>query len=788
MTVREVGLRGGVGEDLAAVGAALARFVSRPRGERPGEVVRDEMVGWRRLIDRMELEFAGMVTELAACGEDEWLGHNAPTDWVKEECHLTGTAAWNALVVGQQASRMPESTRALVAGEIGYAHLALMARAADWIGGLPVVAVDLLATGLPDAADPGSAAPGAPLPPTFDERALLSRARDHSVAELRRDCAHLRHAADPRRFLSEQVEQVEARFLELKAVEGGALCLRGFLDSEGGALLRTALEPLARPSGEGDDRSRERRFADALVELAGHTLDGGVLPRHAGQRPHLQVTATLATFQGREGAPAAELDLGGRSPLRPRAGWVALVAYCHPMPIQAAIYCRISKDREGAGLGVDRQEQDCRVHAAALGWDVHAVYIDNDLSAYSGKPRPGYEAMLDAIRSGQVGAVIAWHTDRLHRSPRELETFIDTLREAGDVPVSTVRAGDIDLATPTGRAVARTLGAWARYESEHKSERIRRKHLQLAQSGAWSGGGNRAYGYTKDGKSIVPDEAAVIREAADRVLAGESLTAVAADLRQRGIPTSTGIAWRQSHLGRTLRSAHLSGQREHGGEIVAVGTWPAILTPAQTTRFRRMYPKGPGRPPKTLLSGMLVCGRDGCGHRLLAKPTGGGYRAYSCVSGKERGGCGLSVTERPLDALISAAVIEALSTPLLGQLMRAGGIDEADQVDYATVAEARTALAEVGQARADSKVSTAAWMAAVTPLEAKIEAAERRIAGRHRHSALNDLGDIAARWPSLPVDRRRAIIAAVVEHITIAPASTRGQHFHADRVSIVWRV
>jgi hypothetical protein len=327
MTVREVGLRGGVGEDLAAVGAALERFVARPRDDRPGEVVRAELVGLRRFIDRMELEFAGLVTVLAAAGEVEWLGHNSPTDWVKEECHLTGTAAWNALVVGEQAARMPESTRALVAGEIGYAHLALMARTADWVAGLSVVAVDLLAARRPDAADPGAAEPGAaapvdaadpgaadpgaPLPLTFDEWALLSRARGHSVAELRRDCAHFRHAADPRRFLTEQVEQVEARFLELKAVEGGALCLRGFLDTEGGALLRTALEPLARPCGEGDDRSRERRFADALVELAGHTLDSGVLPQHAGQRPHLQVTATLATVQGREGAPAAELDLGG---------------------------------------------------------------------------------------------------------------------------------------------------------------------------------------------------------------------------------------------------------------------------------------------------------------------------------------------------------------------------------------------------------------------------------------------------------------------------------------------
>jgi hypothetical protein len=311
MTVREVGARGGVGEELAAVGDALERFLSRPRGDRPGPAVRDEMVAWRRLIDRMELEFSEMVTELAGCGEDEWQGHNSPTDWVKEECHLTGTAAWNALVVGEHAARMPESTRALARGEIGYAHLALMARTADWIASLPVAPAQPGAADQPLTEDPPGAADPSASAPAFDEHSLLRKARRRSVAELRRDCAHLRHAADPRRFLTEQVEQVEARFLELKTIEGGAVFLRDFLDTEGGATLRIALEPLARPSGEGDNRSRERRFADALVELAGHTLDSGVLPQHAGQRPHLQVTATLATVQGREGAPAAELDLGG---------------------------------------------------------------------------------------------------------------------------------------------------------------------------------------------------------------------------------------------------------------------------------------------------------------------------------------------------------------------------------------------------------------------------------------------------------------------------------------------
>lgn len=92
---------------------------------------------------------------------------------------------------------------------------------------------------------------------------------------------------------------------------------------------------------------------------------------------------------------------------------------------RAMIYVRISKDREGAGLGVDRQREDCVALATRLGWTVVGTHTDNDLSAYSGKPRPGYRSMLAALDDGNADAVIAWHTDRLHRSPTELESFID---------------------------------------------------------------------------------------------------------------------------------------------------------------------------------------------------------------------------------------------------------------------------------------------------------------------------------------------------------------------------
>ncbi|GAA4641947.1 recombinase family protein [Gordonia humi] len=88
--------------------------------------------------------------------------------------------------------------------------------------------------------------------------------------------------------------------------------------------------------------------------------------------------------------------------------------------VNAIIYARISQDREGAGLGVDRQTEDARDLAERLGWRVLRVEADNDISAYSGKPRPGYERMLAAIESGEANAVIAWHADRLHRRTIEL--------------------------------------------------------------------------------------------------------------------------------------------------------------------------------------------------------------------------------------------------------------------------------------------------------------------------------------------------------------------------------
>lgn len=78
---------------------------------------------------------------------------------------------------------------------------------------------------------------------------------------------------------------------------------------------------------------------------------------------------------------------------------------------RAAIYTRISLDRTGAGRGIERQEDDCRKLAKQRLFEVAEIYSDNDISAYSGKRRPGYRKLLADVESGSIDVVLAWHTD-----------------------------------------------------------------------------------------------------------------------------------------------------------------------------------------------------------------------------------------------------------------------------------------------------------------------------------------------------------------------------------------
>ena len=157
------------------------------------------------------------------------------------------------------------------------------------------------------------------------------------------------------------------------------------------------------------------------------------------------------------------------------------------MPV-AVIYCRLSKHLgDSRSASTLRQEAETREMLVAEGYEVEQVFADEDVSAYSRRRRPAFEAMGDRVADGGVDAIGAWHPDRLYRRLTELESFTDLVNAAG-VAVLTVRTGRVDLSTTEGRMVAAQLATVARYESEHRSDRTKLAHRDLAVDGRWKGG------------------------------------------------------------------------------------------------------------------------------------------------------------------------------------------------------------------------------------------------------------------------------------------------------------
>ncbi|GGN98144.1 recombinase family protein [Microbispora bryophytorum] len=83
------------------------------------------------------------------------------------------------------------------------------------------------------------------------------------------------------------------------------------------------------------------------------------------------------------------------------------------------------------------------------------------------------------------------------------------------------------------------------------------------EAGKVAGGGMRPYGNAEDRITVIAEEADVIREAARRVLAGESLASVCKDFQRRDVKTPSGRHWVPTTLRRLLASARISGRREH---------------------------------------------------------------------------------------------------------------------------------------------------------------------------------------------------------------------------------
>ena len=455
---------------------------------------------------------------------------------------------------------------------------------------------------------------------------------------------------------------------------------------------------------------------------------------------------------------------------------------------RAAVYCRISKDKVGAGINAAGQQADCRPLADSLGWTVGEVFTDNDISAYSGKPRPAYRRMLDAIRAGRVDAVLAWHTDRLHRSPTELEEYIGVC-EPRSVPTHCVKAGPLDLTTPSGRLVARQVGAVARYEVEHMAERIRSQKAKATAAGQWTGGG-RPFGYSRDGMALVSAEADAIKDGVRRVLAGESVYAIT-KAWQATVPPVRGGTWHAQNVHRVLTRPRNAGLAAHHGEVVGAGSWPAIVSEDEHRAVCAIL-KDPKRSTysgvrslKWVGSGLYRCGRCGADLRSASASSRDGSlrRIYRCRTGSHT-----NVNAERLDEFVLATVCEVLDREGAGLLPVADR--EATAELHAEANTLRARLDEVGDMLGDGELTRAQYARQRERIESKLDAVTEQLATTQTGSALD--GVATAETPSAAflaqtVARQRAVIDAIMT-VTILPAKPgrlpKGVEFDYSRVKI----
>jgi hypothetical protein len=316
--------------------------------------------------------------------------------------------------------------------------------------------------------------------------------------------------------------------------------------------------------------------------------------------------------------------------------------------------------------------------------------------------------------------------------------------------------------------------------------------------------GRRGFGHTQDRRQIVPGEAALIVEAARRVLDGTTLSAIVADWNRRAVTTTTGGPWRINALSALLIQPRLAGLDSPGPgadeappAILDLTTHEALLTLRHARRKRTdgRSVNGPGR--RYLLTGLLTCWR--CGSRLggIAPRATNVQPHYRCPS-KGAGGCSGVVIH-------AAHADDAARDAVTGRL---------DDPDYMASVESRQALlaaeertmtelladAVMGR-RLDEGVSALwtggpridgqAWGHLKEALEAKVGSGESALAHQSllcRQRALCGTGAaLKARWEGMDLTERRSVIEAVVDHFVVRPAPRLRSQFSGERLEPVWQ-
>lgn len=491
---------------------------------------------------------------------------------------------------------------------------------------------------------------------------------------------------------------------------------------------------------------------------------------------------------------------------------------------RTALYARISEDPLGIERGVTRQLDDGRKLIADRGWESAGEYVDNDLSALTGKHRPQYEALMAAVDAGHVDRIVTYMQSRLWRNRKERADAIERLR-ARRVGVVCVKGPELDLSSATGRMLAGLIGEFDTHESEVKGERVARAALARAEAGQANGaalyGWRREYDNDDRGRvlgfrDVIDDgEAVVVREIVDRVFAGDSLRGIATDLNRRGVLAPQGGKWAHTSVRKVaLRPANVA-RRIHNGADIGPAAWPALIEPDKHDRVvallndstraaqtREDFVNNGKATRRYLLSyGIGECGvchgpLRGVNKRIKRKvvrartadnPEGVVVDVHPLYVCDGRGCVGRNRDR--VDEFVRALVIERLSRPDAVDLLRPDPTDPDDDAER-EVRRLRKKLDDAAEDRAADLIDREQMLRITASVRPQLEEA-MALLRTSRGPLPPDLRDLVEAddpgkvWDGLTLVRKRGVLDALCR-VVLLPTK-QGAGFDPDSIDVVWK-
>jgi len=448
---------------------------------------------------------------------------------------------------------------------------------------------------------------------------------------------------------------------------------------------------------------------------------------------------------------------------------------------RTVVYTRLSERGDNHPL----QEADCRKQASRDGVPESDIEVLSETgSAWNeDRHREVFEEILRRGMAGGLDRIYAWKLDRLCRQMDDLVRLEKLIQKHG---VEIRFADGSRFETGMGAAVAYFGVLAARHESDVKSQRVKRKLQDNAEKGLPNG--RLSWGLRDE------EQRALIREAAQRVTAGETLHAIARDWNERGVRGTGGSLWNGSRISRILRRPQIAGHSVLNGEIVGRGQWEPALSEMEWKRVlrvldgRRGGPSGPREP--ALLSGLVYCE---CGYRMTTRKHASGYRMHTCYRSPNRQDpCGkVSIACSRLDEEVSARFLTVLQESRHALAVAGASGRDAERAKLLEDLEAdRELLADLDYDRYERRsIDRETYLRLRTPIEERIQKAEHALEVMDAPALdVPSPEEILAAWDGASEGERRGWLRAYIDRVAVkaAPKGTSGRIFDPARVELRW--